>query len=166
MAVPQKPRPSGKPGTGADYRIRRAVSADAPALVALERACFGDPWAESSFREALETPWTFGLVADDGGRIAGYLIGRDVAGSGEVLNLAVDPAQRRSGVASALLREGLRTLGERGAEEVFLEVRASNAAAIELYRGSGFRPVGVRSDYYRNPREDALVLRLGFVGLA
>jgi ribosomal-protein-alanine N-acetyltransferase len=80
------------------------VSADAPALVALERACFGDPWAESSFREALETPWTFGLVADDGGRIVGYLIGRDVAGSGEVLNVAVDPGQRRSGIATTLLR--------------------------------------------------------------
>ncbi len=56
MAVPQKPKHSGKPVTGVPYRIRRAVAADAPALVALERACFGDPWAESSFREALETP--------------------------------------------------------------------------------------------------------------
>ena len=83
-----------------------------------------------------------------------------------MLNLAVDPGQRRSGIASTLLREGLKTLGERGAEEVFLEVRASNSPAIELYRASGFRPVGVRSDYYRNPREDALVLRLGFTGLA
>lgn len=150
----------------ARYHIRRAVVADAPALVALERACFGDPWSEASFREALDTPWTFGLVADDAGVIAGYLIGRDVAGSGEVLNLAVDPSVRRGGIGAALLDEGLRTLGERGAEEVFLEVRASNSAAIELYRASGFRPVGIRADYYRNPKEDALVLRLGFGNLA
>jgi len=148
------------------YRIRRAVAADAPALVALERACFGDPWAESSFREALETPWTFGLVADDGGRIVGYLIGRDVAATGEALHLSVDPGQRRWRIASTLLREGLKTLGERGAEEVFLEVRASNSPAIELYRSSGCRPVCVRSEYYRKPREEALVLRLGFTGLA
>jgi [ribosomal protein S18]-alanine N-acetyltransferase len=166
MAAPQKPKHSGKPVTGAPYRIRRAVVADAPALVTLERACFGDPWSESSFREALETPWTFGLVADTESQVEGYLIGRDVAGSGEVLNLAVDPSRRRAGIARALLKEGLRTLGERGAEEVFLEVRASNSPAIELYRASGFRPVGIRADYYRNPREDAMVLRLGLKGLA
>ncbi len=100
------------------------------------------------------------------GESSGYLIGRDVAGSGEVLNLAVVPEQRRSGIASTLLREGLKTLGERGAEEVFLEVRASNSPANELYvrRGSGWWACD--RDYYRNPREDALVLRLGFTGLA
>ncbi len=105
-------------------------------------------------------------MADTEAHVEGYLIGRDVAGSGEVLNLAVDPSRRRAGIARALLKEGLRTLGERGAEEVFLEVRASNSPAIELYRAAGFRPVGIRADYYRNPREDAMVLRLGLSRLA
>ena len=91
----------------------------------------------------------------------GYLVGRDVAGSGEILNLAVAPEHRRAGLARALLAEGLKLLSSRGAEEVFLEVRSSNTAALELYRAAGFRPVGMRADYYRNPREDALVLRLG-----
>lgn len=166
MAVPPKPRPAGKPSISDRYRIRRGKASDAPRLAALERECFGDPWAESSFREALESPWTFGLVADHEDGLAGYLVGRDVAGSGEILNLAVAPGHRRSGLARALLREGLQVLGMRGAEEVFLEVRSSNAAAIELYRAAGFRPVGVRADYYRNPREDALVLRLGMGHLA
>ena len=144
----------------APYRIRSAVPADAVPLVAIERRCFSDPWSETSFREALESPWTFGLVAHRGNGIAGYIIGREVAGTGEVLNLAVAPDYRRRGVARALLRAGLSYLRKRRVEEVFLEVRESNQSAQALYLSSGFRPVGQRAAYYRNPKEDALVLWL------
>jgi ribosomal-protein-alanine N-acetyltransferase len=142
----------------AHYRIRSAVPADAAPLVAIERRCFSDPWTENSFREALESPWTFGLVAHNNGDIAGYLIGREVAGTGEVLNLAVTPDARRRGVARGLLRAGLTRLRKRRVQEVFLEVRESNQSAQALYLSSGFRPVGQRAGYYRNPKEDALVL--------
>ncbi len=93
--------------------------------------------------------------------IIGYLIAREAGGSGEILNLAVDPPRRRAGIARALLDAGLAALRRRGAEEIFLEVRESNLAAQALYLGAGFRPVGQRAGYYRNPMEDALVLRLG-----
>ncbi|HEX7336254.1 MAG TPA: ribosomal protein S18-alanine N-acetyltransferase [Gemmatimonadales bacterium] len=145
----------------APYRIRSAIPADAGPLVAIERRCFSDPWSERSFREALDSPWSFGLVAHAGPRIAGYLIGREVAGTGEVLNLAVAPDFRRRGVARALLRAGLALLRKRRVDEVFLEVRESNVSAQALYLSSGFRPVGQRAAYYRNPKEDALVLWLG-----
>jgi [ribosomal protein S18]-alanine N-acetyltransferase len=144
----------------AHYRIRSAVPADAVPLGEIERRCFSDPWSENSFREALESPWTFGLVAQNARGIAGYLIGREVAGTGEVLNLAVAPDCRRHGVARALLRAGLTRLRKRRVQEVFLEVRESNQSAQSLYRSSGFRPVGQRTAYYRNPKEDALVLWL------
>ena len=112
----------------APYRIRSAVPADAAPLVEIERRCFSDPWSETSFREALESPWTFGLVAQNGRGIAGYLIGREVAGTGEVLNLAVAPDFRRRGVARALLRAGLT---------------ASEAAGRGgLSGGAGVEPVG------------------------
>jgi [ribosomal protein S18]-alanine N-acetyltransferase len=142
------------------YRIRPAAPADAASLVAIERRCFSDPWNETSFREALDSPWSFGLVAHSAQAIAGYLIGREVAGTGEVLNLAVSPDFRRRGVARALLRTGLALLRKRHVDEVFLEVRESNRSALALYLSSGFRPVGQRSAYYRNPKEDALVLWL------
>jgi [ribosomal protein S18]-alanine N-acetyltransferase len=142
------------------YRIRSAVPADAASLVEIERRCFSDPWSETSFREALDSPWTFGLVAHRGNGVAGYLIGREVAGTGEVLNLAVAPDYRRHGVARALLRAALGYLRKRRVEEVFLEVRESNQSAQALYLSSGFRPVGQRAAYYRNPKEDALVLWL------
>lgn len=140
-------------------RVRPAWPADAPVLASLERRCFDDPWSGESFREALASPHSFGLVAECRGEIAGYLIGRAILGSGEILNLAVAPEWRRRRVARQLLDGGLDELAARGAEEVFLEVRESNVSAQSLYLGAGFRAVGQRAGYYRNPREDALILR-------
>ena len=94
------------------------------------------------------------------GGMVGYLIGREVAGSGEVLNLAVAPEYRRRGIAGALLESGLASFRRRRVDEVFLEVRESNRSAQALYLSRGFRAVGQRAAYYRNPKEDALVLRL------
>jgi [ribosomal protein S18]-alanine N-acetyltransferase len=140
-------------------RVRPAWPADAPVIAALERRCFGDPWSLQSFREALGTELSFGLVAECRGEIAGYLIGRATLGTGEILNLAVAPEWRRRRLGRLLLEAGLDALAGRGAEEVFLEVRESNAGALALYQAAGFRPVGQRAGYYRSPRENALVLR-------
>jgi len=161
MAGRRKLRPDGNRPTDVPCRIRRGTPADAPALVAIERRAFADPWSEPSFRESLSAAWSFGLVAETDDEIVGYLIAREAGGSGEILNLAVDPPHRRTGVGRTLLDAGLAALHRRGAEEIFLEVRESNLAAQALYLGAGFRPVGQRAGYYRNPLEDALVLRLG-----
>jgi ribosomal-protein-alanine N-acetyltransferase len=128
--------------------------------VAIERRCFGDPWSEASFREALTSAWTFALVGQTSRGVGGYLVGREAAGTGEVLNLAVAPEFRRRGMGEALLQAGLATFRRGNVDEVFLEVRESNTSARALYERHGFRPVGQRSAYYRNPKEDALVLRL------
>lgn len=143
----------------APCRVRPAWPADAPVLAALERRCFSDPWSAESFRESLSTSLSFGLVAECGGEIAGYLIGRETVGTGEILNLAVAPEWRRQRIGRLLLDAGLERLAARGADEVFLEVRESNAGALALYASAGFRPVGQRTGYYRSPRENALVLR-------
>ena len=140
-------------------RVRPAWPADAPVIAALERRCFADPWSLQSFREALGTELSFGLVVECRGEIAGYLIGRVTVGTGEILNLAVAPEWRRRRIGRLLLEAGLEVLAGRGAEEVFLEVRESNAGALALYQGAGIRAVGQRAGYYRSPREDALVLR-------
>lgn len=140
-------------------QIRPATSADAPALAVLERAAFTDPWSEASLREILVSSVAFGFVAEEGGAILGYVLGRVVAREGEVLNLAVDPARRRSGIGRRLLQLALTRFREGGAAEVFLEVRESNVAALELYGKEGFAVVGRRGEYYRHPTEAALVLR-------
>lgn len=142
-------------------RIRPARRADAAALAELERKCFGDPWSEASFREALASPFCFGLIAATvDGRPAGYLLARELAGSGEILNLAVSPDQRRRGLARMLLADALEAFESRQTTQVYLEVRESNAAARALYRVAGFEAIGRRTGYYRHPTEDALVLRL------
>ena len=143
-------------------RVRPAWPADAPVIAALERRCFGDPWSLQSFREALSTDHSVGLVAECRGEVAGYLFGRAMLGTGEILNLAVAPEWRRRRLGRLLLDAGLDALAGRGAEEVFLEVRESNAGALALYQAAGFRAVGQRAGYYRSPRENALVLRTDF----
>jgi [ribosomal protein S18]-alanine N-acetyltransferase len=144
----------------ARLHIRPAALADAPTLSRLERQCFSDPWSTQGFREVLGTPVCFGLIGEAGPEVQGYLLARAVAGEGEILNLAVVPGARRRGIGGALLEVGLRHLRERGAREVFLEVRESNQAARAMYQSRGFRVVGARQRYYRQPVEDALVFRL------
>jgi ribosomal-protein-alanine N-acetyltransferase len=99
------------------------------------------------------------LVAVADGQTAGYVLARHAADEAEILNLGVAPAARRRGVGRALVREGLAALAARGAVQVFLEVRDSNAAARALYAEFGFGEVGRRRGYYRRPVEDAIVLR-------
>jgi ribosomal-protein-alanine N-acetyltransferase len=140
-------------------RIRPAWPADAPALALLERRCFADPWAAEAFRSLLKQPEAIGVVSEAEGEIAGYGLGRAVAGSGEILNSAVAPEHRRQGLAQAMLVSQLQAMEPRVVTEVFLEVLASKTAALALYQRHRFEPVGRRADYYRRPREDALILR-------
>lgn len=142
------------------FRVRPAWPADAPVLAALERRCFSDPWSIASFREALAADSSVCLVAEGGGEVAGYMMAHVILSTGEILNLAVAPEWRRQGIARQLLEAALEALAARGIDEIFLEVRESNASALALYQAAGFRPVGQRAAYYRSPREDALVLRL------
>jgi ribosomal-protein-alanine N-acetyltransferase len=147
------------------WRIRRAQPADAKRLVPLERRCFSDPWSALAFEELLRFPLTVALVAERGAEVGGYLIGRAVAENAEILNLAVLPEERRRGLGSWLLEAGLAALGQAGAHQVWLEVRESNLAAQALYRRRGFAAAGRRPRYYKNPVEDALVLRLALPAL-
>jgi ribosomal-protein-alanine N-acetyltransferase len=146
------------------WRIRRATVADAGRLVPIERRCFSDPWSIAAFEEILRSPLGLGLVAERGGEVQGYLLARAVAGEGEIVNLAVTPEARRRGLGGRLLEQGVDALAAAGAREVFLEVRQHNVAAQHLYLRRGFRPVGLRARYYRNPVDDALVLRLALPG--
>ena len=89
-------------------------------------------------------------------RVLGFLVTRQTApGEREILNLAVDPSERRRGVARALLAAELR----REKNQWFLEVRASNQRALELYQGAGFRVTGRRESYYSNPSEQGIVMQ-------
>ena len=146
------------------WQIRPVSRADTAAIAAAERRCFSDPWSLAGVEALLENESLVGRVATGAGQnqaLAGYLLARSIAGEAEILTLAVLPEARRRGMGMALLEAVLLALRQVDVAAVFLEVRESNEAARALYRRSGFRPVGVRADYYRNPPENAVVLRLG-----
>jgi len=143
--------------TGAG-RIRRATRDDVPRIVALERAIFTDPWSARALAGALVRPEAVFLVFEREGTVAGYATGIQVVDEGEILNIAVDPGERRRGAGRELLAALLDSLVQRGARRLFLEVRASNAAAIALYEAFGFRRIGRRAAYYVRPVEDAVTM--------
>jgi ribosomal-protein-alanine N-acetyltransferase len=135
--------------------------ADLARVVEIEVATFSDPWTRSSFRETLAREEVIGLALDDPqGRLIGYGIGVLAADEGEILNLAIDTTARRQGLGRRLVDALVERMRKGGAEQVFLEVRRSNLAAIGLYRSAGFSVLGERRGYYRQPREDALTMGL------
>lgn len=140
-------------------KIRRMRIEDAPAIVALEKQCFSDPWSENSIASEAVNPLSYWLVAESDGQIAGYVGSQTVLDSADVMNLAVSPMFRRQGIGQALVTELADYLQKKGVIALLLEVRVSNTPAIALYQKLGFAQVGRRPKYYRNPREDAFILR-------
>jgi [ribosomal protein S18]-alanine N-acetyltransferase len=133
---------------------------DVPAIVAIERAAFSDPWSAGSFREALAHPAVFFAGARrDESELAGYVVAWFAADEGEIANLAVAPEGWGLGIGRALLDAALEEAGRRDVAAVYLEVRDSNERARRLYRSRGFEEVGRRRGYYSHPVEDAIVLR-------
>lgn len=142
-------------------KIRKAGAKDILSIGLIERESFSDPWGSREFSTALESSQTIFLVAEDaGGVVAGYAIAIAVADEAEILNLAVHEQKRQHGVGGKLLDSTVEKVRMRGAEQIYLEVRESNEAARKLYTSRGFGEVTRRRKYYRNPVEDALVLRL------
>lgn len=128
-------------------------------IAALETQCFSDPWSETSVRSELSNPLSLWLVAEDGGKVVGYVGSQSVAPEADVMNLAVAPEWRSRGIGRALMTALIAQLHSRGITALFLEVRVGNTPAQGLYRSLGFAEVGRRPKYYVNPTEDALILR-------
>ena len=129
------------------------------AIAKLEKLCFSDPWSEKSIATELTGKFSCWLVAMEGETLVGYVGSQSVLGESDMMNIAVHPEHRRKGVAEALVNALVAELSARGNYCLSLEVRVSNAPAIALYEKLGFCQVGRRPNYYRNPKEDALILR-------
>ena len=128
-------------------------------IAELEKLCFSDPWSANSIASELDNKLAFWLVATEENRVAGYIGSQTVMDETDMMNVAVHPDFRRKGIAEALVNDLVENLKKMGSHCLTLEVRASNASAIALYEKLGFYEIGRRKNYYRNPREDALILR-------
>ena len=148
------------------YQLRRAQVADVPAIMELERSIFvTDAWSERSMLSEVTGEHGYYLVAfepETPERIDGYagLLAPRGGGEGDIQTIAVAPQARRRGLGRALMLALIGEARNRGAREVFLEVRADNPGAQTLYRALGFEEIGVRPKYYQPDGVDALVMRL------
>lgn len=128
-------------------------------IAQLEKLCFSDPWSENSVASELNNPLSLWLTALEEDTVVGYIGSQSVLGESDMMNVAVHPDHRRRGIAERLIKELVKALKDRGNHCLTLEVRASNTPAIALYEKLGFQEVGRRPNYYRNPKEEALILR-------
>ena len=152
-----------RPAEGMPVSVRPLVRADLAAVFAIERRSFRAPWSPSMFQVELGRPEVVALAAEVGESLAGYSVLSRHADAWHLMNIAVEPAFRRLGIASALVAKSLVEVGT-GAP-VTLEVRASNDAAIALYHRLGFRRIGPRIAYYPDHGEDALIMWRGDPGV-
>ena len=139
--------------------IRKMTAGEVPQVAELEKLCFAMPWSEKSVAGELENPLSLWLVAMEGESLAGYVGSQTVMDETDMMNLAVAPQFRRQGVGEALVNALVAALKDLGSRCLTLEVRDSNEAARALYAKLGFVEIGRRRGYYRDPREDALILR-------
>ena len=128
-------------------------------IAEIEKLCFSDPWSENSIASELGNRLSLWLVALDGDTVAGYIGSQSVLDEADMMNVAVHPDYRRQGIGQKLVLALSDALRENNIRGLMLEVRESNTPAIALYEKLGFVPVGLRKNYYRNPKENALIMR-------
>lgn len=139
--------------------ITKITDAHIRQIAALETLCFSDPWSENSIASELKNPLSLWLVAEEEGCVLGYIGSQTVMGEADMMNVAVHPDHRRQGVAEALVTALMQALRCADATILTLEVRISNEPAKAMYEKLGFQQIGCRKNYYRHPKEDALILR-------
>lgn len=146
-------------GADAAVVVRAMRPDDVDAVVAIETEAFTSPWQRDTFLELIGRPNLELLVMEHPTLgIVGYAVLWCVLEQGELANLAIVPALRGQGLGRRLLERVIDVARARGVDTVYLEVRDSNEAALELYRSFGFSQVGLRRGYYDRPREDARIL--------
>ena len=146
------------------FEIKKLSEESSAAVAEIEKLCFSHPWSEATVSSEIKSGFSdfFGAFCE--GELAGYIGGRTICGETEIFNVAVAPEFRRKGMADALIKKFIEAVREKETQVIFLEVRTSNLGAISLYEKNGFVFCGIRKDYYTDPKENALLMRLAFDG--
>ena len=129
-----------------------------PALEKLEAQCFSQPWTAGMLASQMPDERHVFLVAEGGGEVLGYVGMMHILDEGYISNVAVSPHARRQGIGDRLIRALLQRAGELELSFVTLEVRESNSPARALYAKHGFQDVGLRKNYYDQPKENAILM--------
>ena len=133
----------------------------------IEKESFSDPWSKNIFHSLLDYPFAVSLIAvemsgsaDNTGEVVGYFIFYDIFPECQILNVAVKESRRNRKIATRLFYAVFEYAKSANLTEFYLEVRQSNEKAVALYKKFGFKIDGVRKDYYKNPKEDAILMSL------
>jgi len=148
-----------QPGT----RLRAMQFGDLDAVLEVERSAYSFPWTRGNFVDSLAAGYLAEMLVHDIDGLVGYYVAMVGFEEMHLLNLTVAPAQQRRGHARQLLQALEHRCLQQGLPQLWLEVRASNARARQVYLRHGFAEVGLRRDYYpaaKGRREDAIVMSL------
>ena len=144
--------------TAVAIEIRVLDLSDLTAIETIEQKAYPTPWSRSMFASELAKPTSICLGAFEGRDLVGYVINSRYVDAWHVMNVAVDPAHQRRGIATALLERLFEVTRDDERRGYTLEVRVSNEDAIGLYEKLGFKSRGIRRGYYTDNREDALIM--------
>ncbi len=146
--------------------VREMSPDDVQSITVIERASYSLPWPETSFLGEIYSRLSITRVAELKGKIIGYICIRQVSNEAVLMKLTVDSAYRCRGIATMLFNNARNNLQENGCRFLYLEVRESNIAARKMYEKLNFTIIGTRKDYYVDPRENSLVMRLDLLGFS
>jgi ribosomal-protein-alanine N-acetyltransferase len=139
--------------------IRPMAENDLEAVLVIEEESFSTPWRREHFEHEMTSPHSFPFVVVYNGIVTGYVCLMSLFEEAQILDIAVAPEQRGRGIARILMDCAISVAREKGAELLALEVRASNGAAITLYKRCGFVRTGLRQKYYEG-RDDAVLMEM------
>lgn len=139
-------------------KIKQMTRQDCEKVLQVEEACFSVPWSQKSFEDSFSYAGNHYLVAWEEEKLIGFIGLMAVGEEADITNVAVLPAYRRQGIGACLVGEMLELAKSEKIQKIMLEVRASNEAAIALYKKYGFQFLCKRKNYYQKPTEDADIM--------
>ncbi|MFQ5470163.1 MAG: ribosomal protein S18-alanine N-acetyltransferase [Gammaproteobacteria bacterium] len=147
------------PNTLDNYRFRQMLDNDLSSVLSIEQSSYDFPWSLQIFKDCLKVKYCCRVVLYEN-EIVGYGIMSFGAGEAHILNLCIRNDLRRQGLGRSFLAWLIDEARLLNVENMFLEVRPSNTAAIRLYESVGFNEIGLRKAYYPTDggRENALIL--------
>ena len=142
-------------------QFRRMLDEDVPRVMQIEKLGHAFPWTEGIFRDCIRVGYVC-VVFEEDNEIIAYGVMSVAAGEAHVFNVAVDIKRRNQGLGRKVMEYLMEDARARKAQSLFLEVRPSNIAAVNLYESLGFNQIGIRKDYYPHPngREDAMIFAM------
>ena len=141
--------------------IRQMTEEDVAEVAALEAENFSRPWSYDAFLKTLSDENYSVIIAKETDALLGYCVLLCTGGEADITNVCTAPAARGKGVATEMLTALMEVGAARGVKEYFLEVRESNTPARALYTKLGFEEIGLRKNYYEEPKEHAVLMKKG-----